>query len=543
MKGGNVQVRQRIREIFRFAAILIPAALVVYGFFIISNPIRAIHPEYIFPAVMIPWLCLSLVLFIFPAKRLSDAFLGLAAYHLCAGAYILLVAGLSAPFVSISWVILLLASYMYLEKKGLILSLSTLVFITILDIALNGTTPTIIVDDLASLASIFLIGAIIILLSNVQRTDSEELLRSKAQESLQSGRMHTLINNLADAVININEDGKIELYNAASLNLLNTNIGLQHQSIDDVIKVQNQSGKTVKLLQMAKKAKGVRVRDDLMLDIDGEPIRLEVTASPVRSSYSRSKGQSSTDGYILILRDITKAKSLEEERDEFISVVSHELRTPITIVEGTLSNVQLMIEKGKTPPGTLERALGEAHDQIMFLSRMVNDLSTLSRAERGVADAVEPINIRELIDSLYKEYAPQAEKKHLQFNIDTSGRLGTVTTSHLYLRELLQNLITNAIKYTKEGSVTLHADRDGKHIRFAVKDTGIGISKTDQAKIFQKFYRSEDYRTRETGGTGLGLYVAAKLSRKLGTTIEIKSRLNYGSTFSFSMPVDSKKEK
>src|SRR5690606_28002463 len=185
-----------------------------------------------------------------------------------------------------------------------------------------------------------------------------------------------------------------ELYNAASLNLLNTNIGLQHQSIDDVIKVQNQSGKTVKLLQMAKKAKGVRVRDDLLIDIDGEPVRLEVTASPVRSSYSRSRGESSADGYVLILRDVTKAKSLEEERDEFISVVSHELRTPITIVEGTLSNVQLMVEKGTTPPGALERALGEAHDQIMFLSRMVNDLSTLSRAERGVADDIEEIDVK-----------------------------------------------------------------------------------------------------------------------------------------------------
>src|SRR5690606_37935210 len=94
-----------------------------------------------------------------------------------------------------------------------------------------------------------------------------------------------------------------------------------------------------------------------------------------------------------------------------------------------------------------------------------------------------------------------------------------------------------AIKYTKEGSVTLKVSRHGEHIAFGITDTGIGISKNDQAKIFKKFYRSEDYRTRETGGTGLGLYVAAKLSKKLGTTIEVKSRLDHGSTFSFSLPV------
>lgn len=169
---------------------------------------------------------------------------------------------------------------------------------------------------------------------------------------------------------------------------------------------------------------------------------------------------------------------------------------------------------------------------------MVNDLSTLSRAERGIADSTEEIDIKKLVSGLYNEYTPQAEKKGLRFDIDTSGKLGTVTTSHLYLQELLQNLITNAIKYTKEGSVVLRVKRNRKSITFEVKDTGIGISKSDQSRIFDKFYRSEDYRTRETGGTGLGLYVTAKLARKLGTSISVKSRLNHGSAFSFTMPLD-----
>jgi signal transduction histidine kinase len=77
-------------------------------------------------------------------------------------------------------------------------------------------------------------------------------------------------------------------------------------------------------------------------------------------------------------------------------------------------------------------------------------------------------------------------------------------------------------------------------VRFAVKDTGIGISRSDQDKIFNKFYRSEDYRIRETSGTGLGLYVSAKLSRKIGTKINLKSRLNYGSEFSFELPATDK---
>jgi len=108
--------------------------------------------------------------------------------------------------------------------------------------------------------------------------------------------------------------------------------------------------------------------------------------------------------------------------------------------------------------------------------------------------------------------------------------------SRLYLHELLQNFITNAIKYTRDGSVTLKIHKSRDEVRFEVSDTGIGISKSDQAKVFDKFYRSEDYRTRETNGTGLGLYVTRKLAKKMGTQIELKSRLNHGSSFSFTLP-------
>lgn len=538
MQGGNVRVEQRIRRALRFAGVILPAALAVYGMLTDFGPSQALESGLLLSAIMAPWLCLSLFIFLFPARSPKSVLTRLALYHLFAGAYIVLVSGFAAPFAALGWLLLLLVSYIYLSNQGLLLNVCTLLLVVAADLLLHAGDKDLIVRDALSVIAIGAVGAIVIFLNRIQQIDGEELLLSKAQESLQSGRMNTLINNLADAVININNEGQIELYNAASLNLLNTNISLQRQPIDDVIKVQDQNGKTIKLFQMAKKARGVRKRDDLLLESDGEIIRLEVTASPVRSSYSRSKGEGSADGYVLILRDVTKAKSLEEERDEFISVVSHELRTPITIVEGTLSNIQLMLEKKTVPPGTLERSMTEAHDQIMFLSRMVNDLSTLSRAERGVADDAETIDIKDMVNSLYKEYAPQAKKKQLRFDLDAAGSLGTITTSHLYLRELLQNMITNAIKYTKEGSVTLRVMNTDGQVRFEVTDTGIGISKGDQVKIFKKFYRSEDYRTRETGGTGLGLYVATKLSKKLGTEIEVKSRLNYGSTFSFTMAAD-----
>ena len=534
MTSGEVQVRQRIREILRFAGILFPLALVFYSLTFWPAEIRG-DSIYNFVAVVAPWLLFGLFMFLVPAKDITGVVFRLASYHVFLGTFALLVAGFGAAYVVSGWVLLLLVSYVYLEKKGLVLSVGLLIVFTVTDFLIKYDSETALQNSTAA-AVILLFGSVLILLNRLQQADSVELLQSRAQESLQSNRMNTLINNLADAVMTIDQEGRIEIYNAASLNLLNTNVALKEKSIDEILDLHDQSGKSVQLLQLAKKTKTVKVRDDLELLIDDETVRLEVTISPVRGSFSRSKKQSMIDSYILILRDITKMKSLEEERDEFISVVSHELRTPITIAEGTLSNIQLMLDRGKTPPGTIERSLEEAHGQVLFLSRMVNDLSTLSRAERGVADAAEEINVKDLVNDLHTEYAPQAKKKQLLFDIEAHGTLGTVSASQLYLRELLQNIITNAIKYTKEGTITLKVRNTEGFVNFEVIDTGIGISKSDQVKIFNKFYRSEDYRTRETGGTGLGLYVAAKLARKLKTMVEVKSRLNHGSTFSFKLP-------
>ncbi len=267
-------------------------------------------------------------------------------------------------------------------------------------------------------------------------------------------------------------------------------------------------------------------------------MRLELTYAPIRGSYSAADPSGTSQGFILIARDITRVKSLEEERDEFISVVSHELRTPVTVAEGTISNAQLMLERGSNDRRMLEESLNEAHEQVIYLAKMVNDLSTLSRAERGVAAETEKIDVAEMAHDLYNEYHPEAEKAGLHFNLELSPKPGHVDVSRLYLHELLQNFITNAIKYTREGDVTLSVKRKGDRLHFAVKDTGIGISKSDQAKVFDKFYRSEDYRTRETSGTGLGLYVTRKLAKKIGTTIELKSRLNHGSVFGFELPAD-----
>ena len=537
-KGGS-NYTPRSAKIFRFAGLFIPIILVIYGLFVQFDVIRIPHTIdnislYVF---CFWWLYIGILQFLCPIESKLDSGLRLVAYHLLAGSYLIFISGITSPFAA-CWLILILVSYVYFSERGIQLSTLAFVIVVAIDITLWHKIDLVIAtNDLIVLVAVLITSIVTLAISRSQQTSKGELKNSKAQESLQRDRVLTIVNNMTDAVFSTDMDGIIRVYNAASLSLIDTNDNLNGRHIDEVLPLIDSEDKEISLFQEFQKSKTVVKRDDLNYSFeDGEKIRLEITYSPIRSSYSRSKKAETHDGYIIIMRDVTKSKSLEEERDEFISVVSHELRTPITIAEGTISNVQVMMGHPNVTEEMLKDAISVAHDQVVFLATMVNDLSTLSRAERGVADDAEDIDVRELAHKLHDKYADSAKEKKLHLDLDLSAKLGKVHVSRLYLEELLQNFLTNAIKYTKKGSVKIIFKQSDDKVTLAVKDSGIGISKTDQSKIFGKFYRSEDYRTRETSGTGLGLYIAAKLAHKLGTKIETTSRLNFGSTFSITLP-------
>ncbi len=537
-KGGPSYTPQAAKAI-RYAGLIVPIILIGYGLYVRTGATGNLHyfGDVPFFAISFWWLFLGFVQFFDYSRTKYDSALRLVGYHLLAGSYLLFVSGVATPFVAF-WILLLLASNTYFSRNGV--NLSILWFLTIvgIDIYFWRNDSSTIEYDLITLVAIILSGLVTLSISKSQEVDRAELKHSKKQESLQRDRVLTIVNNLADAILSTNKEGKVTVYNASSLSLLDTNDSLNGRYIDDILHLVDQEDKKVSLFNELKTTRLAVTREDLDYTYDdGEKIRLSVTYSPIRSSYSATKKAETHDGYIIIMRDITKSKSLEEERDEFISVVSHELRTPITIVEGTISNVQVMMSHPDHTKAMLSDAVEMAHDQIIYLAKMVNDLSTLSRAERGVSATPEDIDVREMIHKLHDEYSKDATAKGLHLNLNLGATLGHVSTSRLYLEEMLQNFITNAIKYTKTGTVTINVKQKQDIITFSVKDTGIGISKSDQGKIYQKFYRSEDYRTRETNGTGLGLYVATKLAHKVGTKIELVSRLNHGSTFSFSLPV------
>ncbi len=537
-KGGSIY-SPRTANVIRYSGLFIPIVLITYGVLIQFDIIRIQHTIDNVGLFLICfwWLLVSIFQFFIPIQSRIDAALRLITYHLLAGSYLLFVSGIASPFAGF-WLLLMIGSYVFFSERGLQLSTFAFIFLVAVDILFwHNISAVIAAYDLVALVVILIISIVTMSVTRSQEVTKETLNQIKAQELLQRDRVMTIVNNMTDAVLSVDTAGIIRVYNAASLNLLDTNDSLNGHHVDEILSLTNKDNAEVSLYKELQVVKTVIKRDDLYYGFDdGEKIRLELTYSPIRNSFSRTKKSESHDGYIIIMRDVTKSKSLEEERDEFISVISHELRTPITIAEGTISNVQVMMEHPDITHDMLKDAVNVAHDQIIFLANMVNDLSALSRAERGVADSAEDIDIKELAHKLHDKYSESAKAKDLHLDLDLSAKLTSVHASRLYLEEMLQNFITNSIKYTKKGGVKIIIKQSAGEVFFSIKDTGIGISKSDQAKIFHKFYRSEDYRTRETGGTGLGLYVAAKLAHKLGTKIDVTSRLNFGSTFSFTLP-------
>lgn len=350
-----------------------------------------------------------------------------------------------------------------------------------------------------------------------------------SQESaIQRRRLELVLNLVTEAVLAVDAEGYIKIYNSSAMWILDTNASPEAKKIADFVKIVDENNKKFDFLKYLQDNGDILAREDLRLIYpNGDFIKINFACA-----------KTSGDKYVaavLTMRDITREKSLNEERDEFISVVSHELRTPATVAEGTLSNIKFLLEK-KADPSIMTDQVAAAYDQIVYLEQMVNDIGTLSRADRGVGFDLENIDVFSLVTEVASRHASEAAAKQLKFETKFDQNLGQIQTSRLYIQEILQNFINNAIKYTDKGTVTFAVTSDNDKVKFAVTDTGIGISRSDQKRIFEKFFRSEHFRTRKSSGIGLGLYVTAKLAKFINVQINIDSELGKGSTFSFEIP-------
>lgn len=240
-------------------------------------------------------------------------------------------------------------------------------------------------------------------------------------------------------------------------------------------------------------------------------------------------------GSIVVFRDITAEIELEQMKQELISLSTHELRAPITAIKGYLD----MILEGDTGgvSGETRETIEEVATINQRLADLVNDLLSVNRIEEGrIKINSEAVDLSLLVMQTVREYQPQAHKKGLTINFNDKT-MPKAKADPTRARQVLNNLISNAIKYTKQGSIEITLKNNEKEIICQVKDTGVGISKPNQKRLFEKFYRVRTTETLEVTGTGLGLWITKKLLEMMGGKIWLESDEGKGSSFYFSLPV------
>jgi len=242
-----------------------------------------------------------------------------------------------------------------------------------------------------------------------------------------------------------------------------------------------------------------------------------------------------TSGAVVVLHDITDLRKLERVRRDFVANVSHEFKTPLTAIQGF---AETLLAGAMDDPQNRVRFLEIILEHSRRLTRLTDDLLKLSKMD---ADRLETeircVSVKQLIENSVEMVGHRAAEKDLRIIVNLPEHLPDIAGDRLRLSEVLQNLLDNSIQYTLPGGqILVSAGAEGNEVVFTISDTGIGIPKADQPRIFERFYRVDAARSREAGGTGLGLSIAKHIIEVHDGRIWVESEIGQGSDFHFSVP-------
>lgn len=359
-------------------------------------------------------------------------------------------------------------------------------------------------------------------------------------------KSEVIIDAIGDGVITINSNSLIQLINPAAQALIGWSkqdaLTLNYKSVLQLVNQKNEALDALSdpIQQVLNTNQQIRTNSLSLITKTGKKLMISLVVSPVGEMGS---------GIIAVFHDITSEKAEEREQAEFISTASHEMRTPVASIEGYLG---LAINPQTAQIDDRARDyIQKAHASAQHLGRLFQDLLDVTKADDGrISNNPKVVNIVTFIHDIAQGlqskaaekgirlvYKPMPDDNILDKNI---APVFSVNLDNDHIREVINNLIENAIKYTLRGDVTIDVTGDEDHVVISIKDSGIGIPAEDMPHLFQKFYRVDNKDTREIGGTGLGLYLSRRLVELMGGRIWAESIYTQGSTFFVELPrIDS----
>jgi len=551
--GGGITPIRELSPFWykRICELALLVSTIIFGLYFISRFLLNSHGSQSGLFVPEPAMWLSAVsailsaVLLFLRRHKPSYWLGLAAFMVTSitiGTLIILTGGINSPFIAL-WLMVAVLSGMFGNWVLLLIFVIANAYVGYQLIFASPTLNTEAIVRMLLIAEAPIIDSFVIWHKESTNNSEKKAYQAlEAQLSQVATKSEIVINSIADGVLALNAQGQIELINPAAQNLLGwpkqDAIGLDYKS---VIKLVNSNGQQIvedlSPIKQGMLSNKPATNDSLsLLTKTGKKVLVSVTVSPV-SDQTRS-------GVIVVFRDITHEREQERQRAEFISTASHEMRTPVAAMEGYLGLA--MNPQTATIDDKARSYLQKAYESTHHLGRLFQDLLTVSKAEDSrlmTRPAIIDVTnfTREIVDSL----AQKAKDKSIGLVFAPGGVSGTakhiqpafyIHADPNQLREVFGNMIDNAIKYTRQGTVTVGIKGDDSNVEVDVTDTGIGIPPEDVSHLFQKFYRVDNSDTREIGGTGLGLYICRRLIEANNGHIGVVSTFGKGSTFTVKLP-------
>jgi PAS domain S-box-containing protein len=366
-----------------------------------------------------------------------------------------------------------------------------------------------------------------------QKAYQAELTHDKAEAE-------ALLNSIGDGIIATDQDGKIIMVNKTFEELMGWK---EHeivgkQSFEFIL--MEDEGKNI--LPEDKRPLAKALNTGKKITAMHYLVRKNGTKFPVLVTATLIVQNGKITGAIEVFHDITREREIDEMKTEFISIASHELRTPLSAIKGFIS----MINKGDygKVDKKLERPLQLVAASTERLINIVNEMLDVTRIEANrIQLLVRDVDVRELLDVAVSNLQPLISQSKIKLSVVVDKSIPKAHADQEKAIEILNNLISNALKFTEKGRIEISAKKDKTKLVIAIKDTGTGISRQDQAKLFNKFEQLKSKKAGNVSGTGLGLYISKEFARKMGGDVWlVESKVMHGSTFALSLPLANQEE-
>lgn len=370
----------------------------------------------------------------------------------------------------------------------------------------------------------------------IERRERTERISKELEEA--NARSETLLTSISDGVFAVDKEENIVHFNQAAESLTGHKIydvlGKPYYESLQFLR-DTERDKIVKFVPKALEGKTLKI-DSILIRKDGRELFVEATAAPIK------RGEKKIVGAIIVFRDTSKERKIQQMQAEFSSLVSHEIMSPITVIKGYL---EVLVEEAGKLTKEQREAVNNAKEATKSLVSLIEELINVSRLEREDKEIefalINPVELAN--KAITKEILRLFENKKQKFILKKPKTLPKIKVNPVFVITPIQNLLSNASKYTpKGGKIELKIYRNPHDIIFQdevvfqVTDTGVGIPKGEQNKVFQRFFRASN-TTQLARGTGLGLYLTKLMIELSGGRVWFKSIENKGTTFYFSVPV------